>query len=729
MVLFRPDDAYPAEYTFKLEKGIAIGGYVQSEDGKPIRDAKINIRATPALSSIPKPADREVITGMLEVQTDASGHWLCNELPSAVQTIDLTLTHAEHLPCRYTTDPAPRPDPDYMMQSVTLGELKAGSAVLRMKPGFLITGTVIDIFGKGIDGVQVVHIVSGVPISNCPTFTTTSGGGFSFPDAGPGRLTLAVQAMGYAPAALTLQAAPGMPPVIVRLEEGQIVRGRVVDEEGKPVAGAQVIGLPGVDYGIPWKGNTDAEGRFLRDSAPAKPQKYGVVAEGFHYEKEFVLEPGKENEIRLLRLLTIHVSGKVIDSRTKMPIDRFRVMASSDDWKGVDASAEGRSGEFVLLLNDLSLRGDPASRYSLRVEAEGYRPDLSQSVEFQDGDRRLEIALVRADGLSGVVRTAGGEAVAGAHVFLCGGQTTSGPPNAPKRPAIAALSSLSTVRASSGRLFNASVDSDQAGKFAFDPMPEAHTVVATHEKGFAVAKVDQFPATVTLDLEPWGRIDGVLRVGSKPGANQRVTLESLVPAYRPPALDVRLSALADTEGKFSFPTVPPGEYRISHVPTGIPFGSQYTVAAVRAGETAKVMLGGMGRPVIGHVVIAGLDSQPDWSHVVHTLVLKLPDAQVPSRADLEAYNAWAQTEEGRNRLRSQRQYGFRIEADGSFRVEDVQAGTYIMNILLPLTPGLAPATVKREIVVPEMPGGRSDTPLDLGVLTLQIPGKENHLEK
>ncbi len=67
----------------------------------------------------------------------------------------------------------------------------------------------------------------------------------------------------------------------------------------------------------------------------------------------------------------------------------------------------------------------------------------------------------------------------------------------------------------------------------------------------------------------------------------------------------------------------------------------------------------------------------------------------------------------------------KLEADGSFRVEDVEAGTYELSIMLsepprdPYRPGIGHdflATARREVVVPPMPGGRSDEPLDLGTI-------------
>ena len=69
--------------------------------------------------------------------------------------------------------------------------------------------------------------------------------------------------------------------------------------------------------------------------------------------------------------------------------------------------------------------------------------------------------------------------------------------------------------------------------------------------------------------------------------------------------------------------------------------------------------------------------------------------------------------------------------DGSFRIEDVEAGTYDLVIVVdepPHNPQDSPShkalgTARREVIVPEMPGGRSDEPLDLGTIPL-VPVKK-----
>jgi hypothetical protein len=77
-------------------------------------------------------------------------------------------------------------------------------------------------------------------------------------------------------------------------------------------------------------------------------------------------------------------------------------------------------------------------------------------------------------------------------------------------------------------------------------------------------------------------------------------------------------------------------------------------------------------------------------------------------------------------------YALKLEADGSFREADVEAGTYDLIAVVsepprdPLgiaAPGAVAAFVKREVVVPEMPGGRNDEPLDLGAIATEAPKK------
>jgi hypothetical protein len=80
--------------------------------------------------------------------------------------------------------------------------------------------------------------------------------------------------------------------------------------------------------------------------------------------------------------------------------------------------------------------------------------------------------------------------------------------------------------------------------------------------------------------------------------------------------------------------------------------------------------------------------------------------------------------------RAQRRFGAFCDSSGSFRLPDVPAGTYQLEIQLrdtkansasPNDSESSPrqmASLTKEIVVPEIPDGQSAAPLDLGILEL-----------
>jgi hypothetical protein len=98
----------------------------------------------------------------------------------------------------------------------------------------------------------------------------------------------------------------------------------------------------------------------------------------------------------------------------------------------------------------------------------------------------------------------------------------------------------------------------------------------------------------------------------------------------------------------------------------------------------------------------------------------------PDPQDRAGNYIWSQTEEAKQWARAQHSYPVSIAADGSFRVEDIEAGTYLLTITLRIPDPVRPTgpsktcEITKEFTIGEIPGGRSDTPLDLGTLTIQI---------
>ena len=138
-----------------------------------------------------------------------------------------------------------------------------------------------------------------------------------------------------------------------------------------------------------------------------------------------------------------------------------------------------------------------------------------------------------------------------------------------------------------------------------------------------------------------------------------------------------------------------------------------TTVEVKAGEIVKVNLGGAGRSIIAH-----LSNEVDWTRRDQHLTGKLIPAN-PDKTTIQVFRNC---------------YELCFEKDGSFRVDDVPAGTYELylqgfqpteNKTLASTymmrgeySGKELAWLIQKVVVPEMPDGRSDTPLDLGTLKL-----------
>ena len=117
---------------------------------------------------------------------------------------------------------------------------------------------------------------------------------------------------------------------------------------------------------------------------------------------------------------------------------------------------------------------------------------------------------------------------------------------------------------------------------------------------------------------------------------------------------------------------------------------------VAAGTTVRLTLGGTGRPVVGKAVLpAELAGRDDWH-----LRLLLPEPQADRRGG---------PGRGAGRPRAE-SCVFKVEPDGSFRIEDVEAGTYEILIMVNKRPAEGRrartevlASVRREVVVPRSP--------------------------
>jgi thiol-disulfide isomerase/thioredoxin len=152
-------------------------------------------------------------------------------------------------------------------------------------------------------------------------------------------------------------------------------------------------------------------------------------------------------------------------------------------------------------------------------------------------------------------------------------------------------------------------------------------------------------------------------------------------------------------------------------------------------EATHVTIGGTGRPVVGKVRLP--ESAPkkiNWAYVQAHVSTKTPKLEPPAdlkdkgQEALQAWYAeWSKSDEAKAQRKARRSFSFKINDDGTFRIEDVPAGTYQLNVTLNEPPppnqcgfGEPIGSAAKEFTVEAMETGRSDEPQDLGALDVEM---------
>ena len=706
----------PLTAALELDPATPVGGIVRDESGRPIVGARI----IPWFVAEKPSASRSFFVPESGVATtDADGRWRASILPTnASGRILMRLMHPDYVS-----------EPGGFSQSVTVEQARAMSGVMIMKEGFAVAGSVIGPEGQAIQGAAIVVPLSA---SQGDWFRTATDalGKFRLPHvedrAGRGVLQVRAEAAGFAPAWVQVEARRDAPPVMLRLTKGRPFVGRVVDAKGQPIFGARVsVNAWEECRNLDWRGETDAVGRFTWANAPKSGEILFVVRKaGYAQAFGHKLSVSDPNPIITLNR-PVRVRGSVVDAETGRPIDTFNVVPG-ETW-------EGRGDNIHWWRDSRVVRGvqgryqyssdlDQAMTRYLRIEATGYRPSVSRAISEGEGEIVIDFTLrkgVTLPNVAGVVRLPDNKPLAGAEVYLA---TQS------KRL------DLKNGRPIPELLYrDMKVETGPDGRFSFKDPGERAAIVVLHDRGFAQRDVAELAGSPDVTLEAWGRIEGTIRVGGKPGAKEIVNVED----YRSIRLEVHSQAWnygseVDENGHFVIERVMPSETAI--VDRRVPWRLGRLAAAstppfaIKPGETVRVELGGAGRPFVGRV-IAPADEGPaaDLTYARGKLTLKLPKIPVPEgfaswtdRRQREFMNRFWELPEGRARLQKSRSYSFKVSPDGSFRVEDVSPGAYELAIeaLAHIPPYEPIATAQRDLSVAEIPGGRTDEPLDIGELRL-----------
>ncbi len=428
-----------------------------------------------------------------------------------------------------------------------------------------------------------------------------------------------------------------------------------------------------------------------------------ILANGYLAIRNHVLQ-AQEKPYELVVHPVVTMTGKVTDAETGKPIANFQLIPGiiwdgrSETYWQRDSAMKFTDGKYERHYSE------PEAQLQLQIEAEGYQPAFSEPFKLNDGSRTIDFKLSKADSpFEGNVTNAKDQPVEGVDVVMLGPGSQ-----------ISLRDGLYDRRQNRN---SPHAVSDKNGHFKLPNIEPPYLIVATHAKeGYAEIFTDQTTDNFEVKLIPWARIEGQLMIGDKPGADQvghistaagiielataiaqagpeqsgghranvaaesRSAAPSVIIPNVPQRQVVDLQHEVQTainnqlrhvhfrygagqnrsQGKFVFEHVIPG--RIAAMREIVMQHGQFwtntpcygVLLDVAPGETGKVVIGGTGRPVIGHVDMplfegkkfdwsrqrrhrSGSRSRPEfWSsrrRMVHETVLRrgFPRWQLPSR--------------------------------------------------------------------------------------------------
>lgn len=273
---------------------------------------------------------------------------------------------------------------------------------------------------------------------------------------------------------------------------------------------------------------------------------------------------------------------------------------------------------------------------------------------------------------------------------------------------------------------------DRDGHFRLNRDPEASYLVAVHERGVVWVGAKDLSMNLTVNLQRWGKVEGTVWEYDQPVTNQEVWHSSELladRASRGPGVELAvLRGMTDAQGHFAFDFVPPGKhrfYRMIPAARGSSSGPAEMVQ-VKAGETASLKVGGVGRPVTGRFTIKNPYVAIEWrkdQHTVNSVTPKPPE----NLKTAEEYEAWRNREDIQRAFDAVRHHPLQFAEDGSFRIDEMIPGKYQFFIRLydprdrnafAYSKYIAQYTETFE--VPDTEKRNSREPLDVGVFELSL---------
>ncbi|HZF12331.1 MAG TPA: carboxypeptidase regulatory-like domain-containing protein [Thermoanaerobaculia bacterium] len=422
--------------TFALEPAAAVQGSVVDAVGRPLAGATLS--AAPAASRF---QFQLPFRPPIRTRSGKDGSFALRSLGSGVP-YEVTASLPGFAPTRLT-----------LAEQKPLA-VRSGVRIV-LQRGRIVRGRVVDGDGQGIAAAMVQLVSSsatgmdpfGAAAENLRQTTADAGGRFAVEGLAPGRIDVAVQAPGFAPALLRQVAVPAaleagnaafdLRPIV--LGSGVALTGTVVDGQGRPVAGAAVQAearKPALDRGgtRPERGEatTGTDGRFtVSGLSRGRAFLLTVEREGFASRTLPEVKPPLPEPLRIVLSPAARLAGEVVDD-AGAPVAGARVRARGELPPSIGSGSLPPSFFGTTTDDDghFELRDTAAGKVTLTAAAAGFLPaTLPLQVVTGQSQDDLRVVLHRGSTVAGRVLGPDGTPAAGAAVSLLarGGGLFAGP--------------------------------------------------------------------------------------------------------------------------------------------------------------------------------------------------------------------------------------------------------------------------------------------------------------
>lgn len=574
-----------------------------------------------------------------------------------------------------------------------------------------ITGRVVDELGVPIPNaeVRVGHYAE-----NNVAATAGEDGRFSLAVRDSKTKVILVSAPGKAIELANLSERPGAGDRTVVLNPSRTLKIRIMDEKGQPIPGVQVSGDE-------WRGTallvhftTDKDGCVEWHEAPVGGVEYFISKPGYCQLLNLKLEAtGNVQEVMLPRVLKI--AGRVSDVGTSHPVEKFEVMPVLQFEENVVTTDRSRMKECCDGV--FSFEFDrPDVSYALRIEADGYRTQMTPFVRVGERTHELDVEMQQAASCAGVVLTYEGTPATNADVFLA-------------TPTMPVELSGRTGRGNN----NLATKTNENGVYRFPAQFDSYRIVVVADEGFAdmVCHADEQPGP--MRLQPWSRVGGAVTQAGQPMPGQTVTLKPIrLDDPGVPRVNNLLLTKTKEDGAYSFAYVPPGKHSLQSV-VSIWQASELTSSEavpleINPGQDHQVQLGGNGTDIVGRVRPVG-ESEVNLSFSLNYLLHKSAGIAPPDELASMGFNwttgwndTWNRTPEGVVYQKCLHHWMVKLARDGSFRICGVPAGEYELSFQLYERPvdGCLVSALGTKRVSFEMNEQETEQELDLGLIEIPV---------